>query len=339
MTGSVGIVSYGLYVPRRIVTAATLARQFHLPVEVVRKKQGFDRKHVSAPGTMPSDMALRASRVALERARERGIDRSDIGLVVYCGSQWKDYHIWLMSTFLQDRLRIPRAFAFDVSAMCAGIVFGLYAAKNFLIADPNLRAILLVGASKESYIVSPRAPMSQWMDNFADAGVAVVVARDRSENLVLASDFLSDGSLSLAPVEAGGGARHPVYPAYARAGQVYAETLLPEAVFRRRMDAVSLPNFVRVIRNSVAQSGLSPTDLRLVLLNHMKRSFHHAILGEVGVPADRAVYLDQYGHSQSADQILALDLVLSAGTFVEGPVVMAAAGSGYVWGSTVVRWG
>jgi len=334
-----GVVSYGLYVPRTTISAAAVARRFHLPLEVVREKQGFTKKHVSAPNVMPSDMARRAGRVALERARANGVDRTDIGLVVWCGSQWKDYHVWLASTFLQDRLGIPECFAFDVSAMCAGCVFGLYAAKSFLLADPNLRAVLLLGASKESYMVSPVAPMSQWMDNFADAGFAVVVAKDYRKNTILGSDFLSDGSLSRAPVEAGGGARHPVYPAYEREGQVFAETLLDERYFRRRMEQVSLPNFLRVIKSSIARSGLAASDVRLLIINHMKRSFHHAIVDGVGVPPERALYLEEYGHSQSADQMMALDLALSSHRFTKGPVVMAAAGSGYVWGSTVLRWG
>lgn len=336
---SVGIASYGLYVPRTTVDAATIARRFHLPLEVVRDKQGLHRKHVSRPGEMPSEMGRRAARTALERAHGQGIDRKDIGLVIYCGSQWKDYHIWLMSTYLQDRLGIPECFAFDLSAMCAGVVFGLSAAKSFLVADPDLRAVLLIGASKESYIVRPTDATSRWMDNFADAGVGVVVARDFGRNLVLGSDFLSDGSLSLAPVQRGGGARHPAYLPYIRARQVFAENLLPEAVFRRRMDAVSLPNFSRVIERSIERSGLTPADIRMVFLNHMKRSFSRAILEKVGIPEERAYYLEEYGHSQSADQILALDRSLTSGRFSEGPTVMAAAGSGYVWGSTVVRWG
>ena len=336
---TVGVVSYGLYVPRSTTSAAAVARRFHLPVKVVQEKQGFAQKHVSTPKMMPSDMARRAGRVALERAHAHGIERGDIGLVIWAGSQWKDYHVWLASTFLQDRLGIPECFAFDVSAMCAGCVFGLYAAKNFLLADPSLRAVLLLGASKESYMVSPVAPMSQWMDNFADAGWAVVVARDHPKNLILGSDFLSDGSLSLAPVEAGGGARYPVYPAYEREGQAYAETLLPEQYFRRRMEEVSLPNFLRVIRTSIERSGLAASDIQLLIINHMKRSFHKAIVEGVGVPAERALYLEQYGHSQSADQMMALDLALASHRFTEGPVVMAAAGSGYVWGSTVVKWG
>ncbi len=336
---SVGIASYGLHLPASTQSAAAIARRFHIPVGVVREKQGLERKHVSPPSLMPSTMGLRAARSALDRAREAGIDRKDIGLVIYVGSQWKDYHIWLMSTFLQDRLGIPDCFAFDLSAMCAGVVFGLSTAKKFLVADPDLRSVLLVGASKESYIVSPTDPSSRWMDNFADAGVAVVVARDLDRNVILGSDFLSDGSLSLVPIEVGGGARHPVYPAYARAGRVFTENLLPPATFRRRMDAVSLPNFARVISRSVARSALTPDDIRMVFLNHMKPSFHRSILEAVGIPEERSYYLSRYGHSQSADQILGIDRATAEGRLTEGPVVLAAAGSGYVWGSTVVRWG
>jgi len=334
-----GIVSYGLYVPRPVEDASTIAHRFHIPVDVVIRKQGIRRKHIAPPNVMPSHMGLRASRVALARAKELGIDRSDIGLVVFCGSMWKDYHIWLLSTYLQDRLGIPECFAFDMSAMCAGMVFGLATAKSFLAGQPDLRAILLIGASKESCILRPSDVTSRWMNNFADAGVAVVVARDVSKNLILGSDFLSDGSLSMSPVEKGGGARYPAYAAYARAGQVFAENLVPEKKFRTRMDAVSLPNFVRVIHRSMAKSGLSPDDIRMVFINHMKRSFHQAILKGIGIPEERSLYLEEYGHSQSADQILELDLAVSSGRLTEGPVVMAAAGSGFVWGSTVVRWG
>ncbi len=319
--------------------AKALARKFRVPADVVTQKQGVLEKHVSAAREMPSEMAARAGELALARAKERGIDSKDIGLVTYVGSQWKDYHIWLMGAHLQDRLGIPRAFAFDTSAMCAGVVFGLHLAKNFLGSDSDLRAVLLVGASKESYIVRATDPGSLWMDDFADAGVAAVVARDRQENFILGSDFLADGSLSLATLQRGGGARQPVYPPYARARQVFLEGLISKEEFRRRMDAVSLGNFADVIERSIRKSGLSTAEIRMLFLNHMKRSFHRAICDKVGIPAERAWYLERFGHSQSADQILGLDQAIQAGTFDRGPVVMAAAGTGYVWGSTVVRWG
>ncbi|MGA8604897.1 MAG: 3-oxoacyl-ACP synthase [Thermoplasmata archaeon] len=334
-----GVVSYGLYLPRRWVSARTIARQFHIPESVVVQKQGFHGKRVSARAEMPSAMALSAARSALSKARRQGIDPADIGLVAWCGSQWKDYHVWLASAYLQDRLHLPKAFAFDLSAMCAGSVFGLSLAKRFLVADGDLRAVLLVGASKESYLVRPSDSQGRWMDNFADGGWAVVVARDHPKNRILSSEFLSDGSIALMAAERNGGARFPTSDAYSRAGRAYLEGLMDEAKFRRIIERVSGRNFETVIRRSIEKSGLGPADVRLLLLNHMKRSFHTTVLAHVGVDPARSFYLEDFGHTQSADQFLALDQALRRGQFSSGPVVMAAAGAGYVWGSTVVQWG
>jgi 3-oxoacyl-[acyl-carrier-protein] synthase III len=283
-------------------------------------------------------MALRAARRALASARSEGVDPADVGLVVWCGSQWKDYHVWLASAYLQDRLRLSGAFAFDLSSMCTGSVFGLALAKRFLEGEDDLRAVLLVGASKESYLVRPSDPRSRWMDNFADGGFAVVVARDHAQHRVLGSAFLSDGSLALGVVERNGGARFPASAAYARAGRAYLESRMDDARFRHRIGRVSLPNFETVIRRSIERSGLRPDEVRLFLLNHMKRSFHDAVLARVAGDATRSVYLEEYGHTQSADAFVALDRALRDHRFSSGPVVMAAAGAGYVWGSTVVAW-
>jgi len=334
-----GIVAYGLHLPPRRVSARTVAKQFHLPESVVVDKQGFREKRVSARGEMPSTMALAAARSALAKAKAEGVDAADVGLVVWCGSQWKDYHVWLASVHLQDRLHLPKAFAFDLSAMCAGSVFGLAAAKRFLLTDDDLRAVLLVGASKESYLLRPSDPRCRWMDNFADGGFAVVVGRDRTKHRILGSEFLSDGSIALAAAEKYGGARYPVGEKYARFGRAYLESLMDERTFRRIIERVSLPNFERVIRRSIAKSGLTQQEVGLLVLTHMKRSFHRAILERVGIDPGRSLYLEEFGHTQSADQILALDLALRRRQFATGPVVMAAAGAGYVWGSTVVQWG
>ncbi|NNN17363.1 MAG: 3-oxoacyl-ACP synthase [Thermoplasmata archaeon] len=334
-----GVAGYGLYLPEGRASARAIAHQFRIPESVVRDKQGLLSKRVSAPHEMPSAMALSAARRALARAHDAGVDRADIGLVAWVGSQWKDYHVWLASAFLQHRLGLRGSFAFDLSSMCTGMVFGLAMAKRFLLADDDLRAVLLVGASKESYLVRPSDPRSRWMDNFADGGVAVVVARDHARHRILGSDFLSDGSLALAVVQRGGGARFPTSTSYARAGRAYLENLLNEGRFRRQIDAVSLPNFERVIRRSVERSALPMSRVRLLVLNHMKWSFHRSILEKVGIPEERSVYLREYGHLQSADQFVGLDVALRAGTFSRGPVVMAAAGAGYVWGSTVLSWG
>ena len=335
----VGIVSYGLYIPKTVQTAEDISAMYHIPLDVVREKQGLIIKHVSSRDEMPSDMAIRAARNALKKASREGMKKEDIGMILYVGSQWKDYHVWLMSTYIQDALGIGKAFSVDVSSMCTGMVFGLYLAKKILSSDRDIKAILLVGASKESYIVDPEDRSTNWMDNFADAGVAAVVARDWDKNVVLDSDFMSDGSLSFSVLQRGGGAKEPCYSGYCKKGVVYLEGLMDKEEMKSILNEKSVVNFKRVIERSIKKSGLDTSDLSKIFLNHMKPSFHHQILKSLRIVEGRSLYLDRFGHSQSADQFIALDQAIENEKFSGGYVVFAAAGTGYVWGSTVIRWG
>lgn len=335
----IGISSYGLYIPEKRMESSTISQQFNIPRDVVEQKQGVIRKHVSETMEMPSDMAHKASLAAIESAEASGISRKDISTIIYVGSQWKDYNVWLMSTFLQERLGLKHAFALDMSAMCAGMVTGLYLARSMLQANEDLRAVLLIGASKESYIVNPDDPKTSWMDDFADAGVAAVVARDYSKNEILKSAFMTDGSLSDGTLLIPGGARVPFYDKYCDRKGAYLESLISKEEFKDKLSSISLRNFKSVIKGSIRKSDLNSSDIRMIFLNHMKPSFHREILHSLNMSEDRSVYLNEYGHSQSADQFISLDIALKQGILKSGPVVFAAAGTGYVWSSTVIKWG
>ena len=336
---NVGIVSYGLYIPESIQTAEDISNIYHIPVDVVKKKQGLLSKHVSKKDEMPSEMAIKAAKKAIEKATLKGIGKDDIGMILYVGSQWKDYHVWLMSTYIQDALGIEGAFSLDMSSMCTGIVFGLYVAKKILSSGTEGKSILLVGASKESYIVDPENRSTNWMDNFADAGVAAIVAPDFSENLILSSDFMSDGSLSFSVLERGGGAKEPCYPDYCSRNRIYLEGLMDKERMKSILDNKSVENFRMVIERSIKKSGIKTEDVSKIFLNHMKPTFHNEILASLGIPEKKSYYLERFGHSQSADQFIALDQVISETGFSTGNIVFAAAGTGYVWGSTVIKWG
>lgn len=336
---AVGIVSYGIYIPENVRSSRNVAEEFDLPLSVVETKQGLSEKHVSESEEMPSEMGIKAARIALEEAERKGVRLADIGALMYVGSQWKDYNIWLMSTYLQERLGLTGAFSFDMSSMCAGMVMGLYVAKSLLLTNKDLRSILLVGASKESYLVNPADPKSTWMDDFADAGVAAVVSRGWKENIVLDSDFMTDGSLSFGTLEITGGAKQGFYEQYCKRKKVYLESLLTKEELKAKLEAISLENFRKVIESSVSKSGLRKEDVRMVLSNHMKPSFQRMLLKSLEISEDRSFYLSDFGHSQSADQLIALDQVVRRDPGFKGNVVLAAAGTGYVWGSTVISWG
>jgi 3-oxoacyl-[acyl-carrier-protein] synthase-3 len=325
----VGILGYGIYLPQRRITAPELSRITGIPTNIIVEKQGLRKKSISEPTEMPSDMALRAARIAIESTGMKKIDA-----VIYVGSEFKDYGIWMMATKVQHELNIDSAFAFDVAAMCSGMVIGLALAKRM---GDLARNILLVAASKESYLVDPTNRGTSWMLDFADGASAVVVSHDYGRNIVLESSFISNGSLYGAAVVREFGA---VGLLNGYQGRPYFTSLINKDEIKQKLEPMSRANFVRVIKDSLDRSGYSVRDVDLIVLNHMKRSFHEKILADLGIPVEKSIYLEDYGHVQSSDMVIGLDEGIRRGLVKEGSViVMASGGTGFIWGSIVLRWG
>ncbi len=106
------------------------------------------------------------------------------------------------------------------------------------------------------------------------------------------------------------------------------------------LDEVSLPNFVAAAEGALARSGATVADVSYLCGIHMKRSMHEAIVDALGLPLERAAYLDDTGHMSGVDPLLALDRAVRAGDVADGDLVLLlAAGTGYTWAASTVRWG
>lgn len=332
-----GIASYGLYLPHRILTSGEIAKRSGIPQKVIEEKQGILMKRVSEKDEMPTHMAVKAASQALERAtRGAGIKPGDIDALFYVGSEFKDYGVWMAATKIQNDLDIRNAFSFDISSMCVGMIVGLALAKRMGDLAKN---ILIVAASKESYLVNYRDPKTLWLSDFADGASAVIVSHNYSRNSVLESSFISDGRFYGAVVVKSLGAimfKEDEQPH----SRPYFESLMSKEELKTSLEPTSRGNFVRVIKESLEKSGFTAKDVDLLVLNHMKRSFHMKILEDLGIPPEKSPYLDEYGHTQSSDVIIGLDLGLKRGLVREGSViVLASGGTGFLWGATVIKWG
>ncbi len=336
MVVPVGVLSWGTYVPQRVETAAEIARVTGIPEDVVARKMGVRRKHVAGPDDHCSQMAARAAQQALERA---GLPPDEVDLLIYHGSEYKDYIVWSAATKVQQLLGASRAGAFELYALCAGAPIALKVARALMRDDPQLRHVLLVTASRENDLVRYTNPRARFMFNFGAGAAAVLLRRDYSVNEVLSGAVISDGSLSETVVMPAGGSRNP--PSYETVERDLHQLDVPGLEYMaERLGQVSLPNFLRVISRAVEGSGYQVKDIRFLALVHMKRSFHDAVLEALGLSQDQAIYLDEYGHMQSVDQIMALELAHQRGLLKDGDlVVLAAAGTGYTWSAVALRWG
>jgi 3-oxoacyl-[acyl-carrier-protein] synthase-3 len=171
------------------------------------------------------------------------------------------------------------------------------------------------------------------MINFGDGAAAALLVKDGGANEVLGSHGVTDGSLARHVKVPSGGSVDP-------GGSQRSLDVVDQAAMKERLDEVSLPNFVRAAEGALARSGLTLADVDYLCGIHMKRSMHTALLDALGVDPGRAAYLDDAGHMSGVDPLLALDRASAAGALADGDLVLLlAAGTGYTWAASVVRWG
>jgi 3-oxoacyl-[acyl-carrier-protein] synthase III len=326
----VGIAATAGYLPDRWMPAAEIAERSGIPEPVLVEKFGLRGKHVAAADEHVSDLSVAAGRALLAEA---AVDPEEIDVVMYYGSMWKDYSVWQAAPWIAHRLGCSRAYAVEYDNVSCGTPVALRIARDMLVAEPELRTVLLVAACRESYLLDYGNVRSRFMFNFGDGAVAALLVKEPKGNEVLGSHGITDGSLSLQVKVPGGGSVSP------NGGYRFLDVDDP-ASMKERLDATSLANFVAAAEGAAARSGVSLSDVSYVCGIHMKRSMHVALVDALGVARDRAAYLDDTGHMSGVDPLLGLDRAVRDGRVRDGDIVLLlSAGTGYTWAATVVRWG
>ena len=163
-----------------------------------------------------------------------------------------------------------------------------------------------------------------------------MVKRDGPGFEILGSAFHTDGSFSEDIIVPVGGTRTPVNPGNTAEFRLQVPN---PAGLKQRLEQKSLDNFVDTVEEACRHSQIAPRDVAYAAVLHMKRSAHQTVLGRLGIPLERSIYLSDYGHIGQIDTLLSLKLARDAGRLRDGDVcVLMAAGIGYVWNAMCVRY-
>jgi 3-oxoacyl-[acyl-carrier-protein] synthase-3 len=325
----VGLIATASYLPERWMTAAEIAERSGIPEAVIVDKFGVRGKHIAAENEHASDLAVRAAENLLD---ETGFDPKEIDVVMYYGSMWRDYAVWQAAPHIAHRIGATNAFAVEYDNVSHGTPIALRLARDMLRAEEELKNVLVVAACRESYLLDYANERSRFMFSFGDGAVAGLLAGDTDRNEVLGAHAVTDGSYSLQVKVPGGGSVDPD-------GYRFLDVADPQSM-KGGLDQVSLPNFVAAAQGAAERSGLSMEEIAFVCPLHTKRSMFLAVLSELGMREDQAVYLDDTGHMSGVDSLLGLDRAVRDGRVRDGDaVLLLAAGTGYTWAATVVRWG
>jgi 3-oxoacyl-[acyl-carrier-protein] synthase-3 len=338
---NVGVLSYGIYLPETYMTAREIseATRGHWTEEAVIDKLGIKKKPGPGPGTQDGTQEMGAL-AALDALKRGGVDPKEIDVILCMGEEWKEYPLTTSAMYIQDRIGAVNAWGIDVQNRCCTTCAAIKMAKDMLVADDEINTVLIAGGYRNGDFVDYTDKDMSMMYNLGAGGGALILRKGLGKNLVLGSHIMGDGSMARDAGVVIGGTVNPFTADNAAEG--YKSLRLMDAVhMKERLNQVSVSNWYRCIDESLRKSGgLTRKDIGYLAILHFKRSQHVGMVAELGLAPEQTVYLEDYGHIGQVDQILSLALGLEQGKIKDGDVVcMIAAGIGYVWASTCIRWG
>lgn len=320
------IAGCGSYVPDRVVTNEDLNRLYGCDANWIVQRTGIlERRH--APADMAtSDMCFEAGRRAMHAAR---LTPADIDLLVV-GTFTPDFQCPSTACLVQDRLRLDCP-AFDVAAACAGFMYSMVTAAQF-VATGNARNALVIGGDCNSRIVNPADQRT--FPLFGDGAGAVVITRGEPHQGLLCYQLGSDGSGGPLLDRPAGGTKTPLTAAELEAGAHYL-----------RMDGRAVFKWaVRMLTDTIElvleRSGMSVHDVSVFLLHQANIRIISAAAEQLGIPEGRFFNnLQLYGNTSAGSIPLVLDDAMRDGRIHHGDtVLMCGFGAGLTWGTGLFRW-
>ena len=325
---SVRIVGTGSYVPAKVLTNADLEKLVDTSDEWIVTRTGISERRIAPEEEATSDLALRASRAALEAA---GLDPADLDMILVA-TITPDMMFPSTACVLQERLGARRAAALDLSAACSGFIYGLAVADGLLRLG-TMRNILLIGAETLSKITN-------WKDRntcvlFGDGAGAVVLRATEGEEGLLSTHLYADGGHGAALMMPGGGSRHPVSQAVLDQGLATLHMANGNEVFKLAVRAMEDACLTALKQNKVEVG-----DLDLVVPHQANMRIIGALAQRLGLPeAKLCVNIERYGNTSAASIPLAFDEAVRAGRVRRGGLILFCAfGGGFTWGSALIRW-
>lgn len=326
-------ISTGFSVPDRVLTNDDLKQWWDTSDEWIRERSGIEQRHWVEPGQQAgSDLALEATRIALERAQ---MDASEIDCIVYATLS-PDYFFPGGGVYLQAKLGIPGVPALDIRNQCTGFLYGLSVADAW-IRTGQYRRVLLVGAEVHSTGLDYGPAGRDVGVLFGDgAGVAILGPTEDAGRGVLSTHLHADGSQAdKLWCESGSSARFPrISHEDLDEGRQYPK-MNGRHVFRNAV--ARMPESVQA---ALSAHDLTVDDIDLLVAHQANLRINEAVAQQLGIGADR-VYnnIQRFGNTTAATIPIALDECVQSGRLKRGDLlVLTGFGSGFTWGSAVIRW-
>jgi len=306
-----GILGIGRYLPEKVLTNFDLEKMMDTSDEWIRSRTGIEERRIAADDIDTSDMAYFAAKKALDDA---GISAKDIDLILVA-TVTPDKSFPSVACMLQERLGAAKAAALDISAACAGFIYGMVTASQF-IDNGVYRYILVVGAEKLSKI-------TDWNDRntavlFGDGAGAVVMGPVSKGRGILSFELGADGT----------GGKH-----------LYKDEYI--VMNGREVFKFAVRQMGESCINVLEKAGLSKNDVDFLIPHQANIRIVEAARQRLELPEEKmSTTVRKYGNTSAASIPISIVEELEAGKIKDDDlIIMVGFGGGLTWGAIALRWG
>ncbi|MDP7464884.1 MAG: beta-ketoacyl-ACP synthase III [Candidatus Marinimicrobia bacterium] len=322
----------GFYLPPRIVTNDELSTYMDTSDEWIQERTGIKERHYVEKGEGPSDIAIPATKQALNAA---GLKVSDIDFIIFATST-PDFYAPGSGCLLQEKMGFNEIGALDIRVQCSGFIYGLSIAEQY-IRTGTFKNILLIGAEVQSTAMDLTNTGRDTAIIFGDgAGAAIISATDEDRG-VLSTHMHSEGKY-LKELWLESPASNAGYPRINREALDEGKQFLKmngKEVFRH-----AVTRFPEVINEALEANNLTSEDIDLLIPHQANLRITQMVQKRLSLRNEQVFSnIHKYGNTTAATIPIALAEAFNEGKIKDGDLlVLAAFGSGFTWASAIMKW-
>jgi len=322
----VEIVSVGHYVPSRKLTNADLERIVDTSDEWIVTRTGIKERRIAGEHEKTSHLAIEAAREALHNAK---LPALKVDLIIVATTS-PDSNFPSVACLVQKALGIKNAVAFDVAAACAGFVYALSTAHQFLLAGSYKNA-LVIAADRLTTIID-------WQDRgtcvlFGDGAGACVLESSQREG-ILSEQLESFGEYGALMQVITPETRHPLRPKQSQGVLPYIQMQGPE-LFK-----IAVNSMADCVEKALKKAKIKISDVACVIPHQANDRIISAVAKKLDIPKEKFfINIEKYGNMSAASAAVAFYEAIQVERIRKGDyVVIVAFGAGLVSGAMVIKW-
>jgi 3-oxoacyl-(acyl-carrier-protein) synthase III len=321
------VIGTGSYLPDNIMTNDDISKIVDTSDEWISSRTGIKERRISISENT-SDLAYGAAKKALLNS---GLDANDIDLII-CATISPDSFMPSVACMVQHLLGAKKAAAFDLTAACSGLVYGITVASSF-IESGLYQNILVIGAETLSKALD-------WKDRstcvlFGDGAGAVILSASEEKNGVMASTLASDGSKQ----------DYLCLPAFALSNPycpIEDENRIQPTISMKGQEVFkfAVRSINDLIKNVLNKAGLTPDDIKYIVPHQANIRIIETAAKSCGIPFDKFfMNLDRYGNTSAATIGIALDEMVEKDMLCNGDrIILIGFGAGMTSGAVLLEW-